>query len=278
MSSLRFNQVFFGLMTLSFISAFIAPPHLTDVPRVQFEGLFIPISGPAHRVANWMRERIAPQELPPPRPLATLEDENSGLRKQVLVLEAQVQRLEGLAAERQNLGDLNAFCDRFNVQGVDSGNLQGLIIGGALLSGVQTGQEVLYNRCLVGKIDRAWPVGAHVRLVTDPEFIISGRFSRSGPTGEELARLRDLLPIVQGVGDGQMAITNIPYDQAHDKLRIGDWVTVSDTRFTAVEGVPLGHIVSISRTRKAPLFADIRVEPETPLLQLNDLWVMTRKP
>ena len=42
MARLSFNRVFFGLMTLSFISAFLAPQHLTDAGRGQFEGLFVP--------------------------------------------------------------------------------------------------------------------------------------------------------------------------------------------------------------------------------------------
>ena len=276
MARLHFNQVFFGLMALSFVSAFLAPPRFTDAAKVQIEGLFIPISRPAYRVSNWLRGRVAPPATTDPRPDEDVRGENRELRQRVAYLTAELERLQSLAAERQSLGRLTDMCDRFNVEGADSGIGQGLILGGMLLGSVRADQAVLSNNFLVGKIYNAGPMTAHVRLVTDPGFRIGGNFSRPGG-GEGVQRqLAQLSPIVQGAGEGQMIIVNISANDADKHLHLKDWVTVADSRFASISGLEIGRIVSITRAKRSPLMAEIRVEPELSLTQLNDVWVMTR--
>jgi hypothetical protein len=51
----QFNQVFFGLMMLSLLGAFVLPPRATDLGRTSFQTLLIPISRPTYRIANAIR-------------------------------------------------------------------------------------------------------------------------------------------------------------------------------------------------------------------------------
>jgi cell shape-determining protein MreC len=282
MSHLRFNQVFFVLMGLSFVSAFLIPPKYTDLGRVQIEGLFVPLSRPAYHFATWARGKVVREDETDSRANSTISGENMELRQEVSRLQMEVKRLEQLAAERQSLGDLNSLCRRLNVTGTDSGNREGLILGGVMLSDVDVDQPVLYSGGLAGKIDRAGVTAAHVRLVTDAGFTVSGRFIRfvRGGGGIEATNVSELLPIVQGAGAGQMSITNLPMQQVKDAdIRRDDWVVLADSTWpNAVKGVRLGRVDSIAPWKRAPLFAEIRLVPEVGLLRLNDVWVMTKTP
>ena len=275
-----FNQVFFGLVALSFISAFLAPPRLTDLGRVQLEGLFIPISRPTYHLATWLRRRLAPEPPEDNRPAEAIRRENLELRQEVSRLQMQMERLEALAAQRQSLGDLKELCQRFSVAGTDSGNRDGLILGGAL-SEVRADQPVLYAGGLAGRIDRAGVSAAHVRLITDSGVALTGRFIRfvRTDTGVQAQRISQLLPIVQGIGGGQMIIANLPLQEVTDaKLQVDDWVVLADETWpAAIQGIRLGRVASIARSERAALFAEIRLAPESGLLQLNDVWVMTRQ-
>jgi hypothetical protein len=286
MRRISFNQVFLGLMLLSFLSAFVVPPRITDAGRVQLEGLFIPISHPTYTLANWIRGRVAPPESQDLRPIESVRQENLELRDEVSRLSAAIESLQGQEAEKKNLGDLNTFCDLFEVKGVDSGNREGLILGGALFNGVKDDQAVFLNGGLVGKIEGASLSGARVRLITEPGFTVSGRFQRfvKDQAGKgRFKQISDLLPIVQGIGGGQMSITTLFYnDVLNAGIVAGDWVTLSesDNNFpAAVHGTTLGRIISTPiRSKRTPVFAEIRLEPGTPLMQLSHVWVMTRQP
>ncbi|MDP9173388.1 MAG: rod shape-determining protein MreC [Planctomycetota bacterium] len=283
MSRLQFNQVFFGLMALSFISAFLVPPRITDSGRVQLEGLFIPISRPTYRMANWLRGRVAPDIASDTRPDQDIKQENLALRQEVSRLGAEVERLQGLAAERASLGDRQSLCERFTVAGVDSGNRQALILAGDLQGDIKTGQTVLHTGGLAGRVEGAGLGGAHVRLITDPGFVVTGKFGsyvKNNDGSVSYVAVSDLLPIVQGMGNEQMNVTNLSYaDVVKSGVKAGDLISLADRMFPRdAQGLILGRIVSVSRWKRAPLFAEILLEPQAALMRLNDVWVMTREP
>lgn len=268
-------------MSLSFISAFIVPQRLTDLSRVELEGLFIPVSRPTYHIANWLRRKWSHDQPEDVRPSDQIVQENLMLRQEVTRLQMEVERLQGLASERQNLGDLQSLCDHFTVAGTDSGNRDALMLEGSTAS-VKPDQPVLYGGGLAGKIDRVGVGSAHVRLVTDTGFTVSGRFVRfvKSDAGIQAQRISQLLPIVQGTGGGQMVIVNLPLqDVADAKLQTDDWLVLSDNSWpAAIQGIRLGKIASIEKSRRAALFAEIHLAPESGLMRLNDVWVMTRQP
>jgi cell shape-determining protein MreC len=269
-------------MSLSFLCAFVAPTRFSEMREVPLEALLVPISRPSYHIATWLRRRLVRTEPEDQRSIDAIRQENLELKQEVSRLQMEVDRLGALAAERQALGDLKSLCDRFSVAGTDSGDRDGLTLSG-VSSAVATDQAVLYGGGLAGRIDRAGEGVAHVRLITDPGFIVSGQFVRfvKQPDGSvQATRISQLLPIVQGNGAGQMVIENLALqDVKSAQIQPDDWVVLSDSAWpTAIQGIRVGRVASIRRAQKAALFAEIKLEPEAGLMRLADVWVMTRKP
>jgi hypothetical protein len=137
---------------------------------------------------------------------------------------------------------------------------------------------------VAGRIDRVGVTGAHVQLVTDIGFTATGRFVRFVREGDRVQAVgvaEQLLPIVivQGAGRGEMAITNLPMQQVIDAgIKQDDWIVLADNNWPdAVQNMRLGRVASIGRSKRAILYAEIRLYPETGLLRLNDVWVMTKQ-
>jgi cell shape-determining protein MreC len=288
MLGFRFNQLFFGFMLLSFLSAFVVPPRFTDLGRAQFGGIFTPISRPAYRLSAWLRSRLDPAVSDDTRSSQTIEDENRGLREQILIQKAQIESLEIKAAERESLGSLDTLCDRFSVTGIDS-DRDGLLIGGNGLGGIQKDQPVLYGNSIegsvsiAGRIDRAGEAsGAHVRLVTDLNFGLSGKFVRFVQQDNAVVAVTlSKSPFsVRGIGGQQMVITTLPMAEVEKaQIATGDWVVLDDSHWPMlVQGIRVGRVSTIEKLPEQPLFAKITLSREERLTQLNDVWVMTRQP
>jgi cell shape-determining protein MreC len=280
--NLRFNQVFFALMSLSFLCAFVAPAKFSEMREVPLDALLIPISSPSHHIATWLRSKFERPEPEDQRSLDDIRQENLELKEEVSRLQMEVDRLGALASERQALGDLKSLCQRFPVAGTDSGNRDGLTLSG-VSSQVSSDQPVLYSGGLAGRIDRAGEGVAHVRLITDPGFVVSGefvRFEKQNDGTVQAIRISELLPIVQGAGGGQMVIQNLPLqDVKSAQIQPDDWVVLSDNMWpTAIQGIRVGRVASVGRAQKAALFAEIKLQPESGLMRVPDVWVMTGKP
>jgi hypothetical protein len=279
-SRLHFNQVFFGLMSLALVSAFVAPERISDLSRIQIEGLFIPISRPAYTLANWVRSRLVPDKPADARPDQAIAAENLALKQEVSRMQMEIERLSALAGERKQLGKFENLCERYAVNSADSGNRGSLGLGG-VLAGLHKEQPVLYNAGLVGWIDSASVGGARVRLITDAGFTVTGRFIRfvTADGAVKEVQISDFVPIVRGSGRGDMTIENLPFEDVAKALRVNDWVALADEAWpAAVQGTHVGRIVAIDRLERQPLFAQIHVLPASDLTRLRDVWVLMRSP
>jgi cell shape-determining protein MreC len=277
-SALRFSQTFFGLMALSFLSAFILPQRMTDVGRTGFESLLIPISRPTYHLANTIRGHFVREQPQDTRPAQNIERENLVLKQQVQLMAAQIERLEQRAGERERLGGFERLCGRFEVAGTDSDNGDGLTITGSGLSAVHVDQPVLSSGVvadLIGRIDRVGDLAAHVLMVTDAGFTVTGHFYSVSSSGAQ--ENKDLQAIVRGLGRGKMVIDTLSFRQLGDSVHVGDWVVLSDDRWPQLRGVRIGRVASIDPLHRQTLFAEIRLAPETDRIHLNAVWVMTRQ-
>jgi cell shape-determining protein MreC len=280
-SRVQFNQVFSGLILLSLLSAFVLPPRVTDIGRSPIQTLLIPISRPAYRIANSIRGHFQPPPVEDTRPATAIEQENLALRQQVQILSNKIQDLEQRANERASLGGYESYCDRFEVSGADTNGRDGITIAGTKIGEIREDQPVLSSGGvidLIGRITAIRGMAAHVRLVTDAGFTVTGHFiSFSASSG---AQEKNLLAIITGSGLGQMAIDNLHGDEVRDQgIQPGDWVVLRDETWPrGVQGVRIGRVASIQPLPKQPLFADIQLVPEEDMTHLNDVWVMTRQP
>jgi len=274
---LRFNQVFFALMGMCLLSAFVLPVRVSSRGGVFADAIFVPISAPTYRLASGLRRRLDPAPAEDTREQSTIAADNLALKQEVSRLTQQVLYLQSLAGERQSLGSLQSLCDRVPVAGTDSGNRDGLVISGLNLGAVREKQPVLYSGGLVGQVDSVGAGAAHVQLLTDAGFTVTGQFIRFVNSGQAV-RVGQMEPIVQGIGAGQMQIQNLSYsDVTAAGVAENDWVVLADNTWPqSVQGVRVARVASIDHLRKAPLFADIRLEPQEALMRLPDVYVMTR--
>lgn len=276
---MQFNQVFFGLMVLSLLSAFALPRRVTDLNGTTVQTLLIPISRPSYRIANAIRGRFQTKPAEDNRDTRTIELENQALKQQIQRMSAQIDQLQQRAGERASLGGFESFCDRFEVTAADSDNREGITITGSGIGNLRVNQPVLSSGpaiSLIGRINRAGGFSAHVRLITDSGFPVTAHFvTYSAASGAE--ENKDLQAIVTGRGAGLMIIENLAMqDVQNAKLRPGDWVVLSDETWPhELQGVRIGRIDTIEPLSKQPLFADIHLALEPMLVHLPDVWVMT---
>src|ERR1041385_2713963 len=118
MSQIRFNQVFVGLLCLSFASAFFIPANFNDPLRC-VQKLFSPVAWPARKIASAARNRFDPPKSMDRRTETDVKTENGQLRTLVLNLSGQLDEIRRVNKEFDNLGPLRPFCTRFHVIGND---------------------------------------------------------------------------------------------------------------------------------------------------------------
>jgi cell shape-determining protein MreC len=257
----RFNAIFSALMGLGFLCAFILPGRLMDAGGMRLTGILLPISRPVYQISTSLRRRIEPTSSADTRPSDDLIQENLQLRQQIAHMQMEIEELQAQAGERQRLGDLQSLCDRFSVAAADMGSHQGLTLG-PFVGGLAVNQPVVCGSGLVGKIDRVGEGSAHVRLITDPGSIVEAQFVRyvTTPAGIQVQAVGHLLPMA----DVSQVVP-------------GDWLVVADDSFSqAVQREPIGRVSAYGPWAKAPLFAEIKVDPAPGLTRLSDLWVQVR--
>jgi hypothetical protein len=277
MSSPRFNYVFAALMSVAFVCAFIVPQNLLDPARLNAAGLFNPLSYPLRRLtlvvtAPFVRHDPSAVALP-----QSLAEENDQLRQHVVQLQATVDRLQKQQAEREKLGDIEALCTPVAVAGADAAGRDDLILSPPAEAHLADGQAVLYSGGLAGRLEWA-RTACRARLITDNGLAVTGAFIRFVQTNGVITavRLNAPPPLVKGLGQGRLAVVGMKWSDCQSAgLAAGDWVILEDSQWPkAVQGVRIGRIARIEPLRTAPLFADIRIAPETDLMRLPDVWVL----
>jgi cell shape-determining protein MreC len=286
------------LLGLSFLSAFVLPTQFTSVGFPALQGVFAPVSWPVRGVAGWVFSRVNrsggvvdDQSPGLPRSVANVYEENHALLTALASLQVKYELLSQLNADRQAVGDIRPLCTPATVTGAEGSGLhESLTISVGTGGGVRFDQPVIRGNpsqsplpCdLVGRVARAGPLGAQVRLVTDPGFVVTVRFGRhvADADGKLVMRsVEKLHPLLQGIGHNAMAIrSTLSMQQVRDAgLAVNDLVMLDDPEWPAnIQGFSVGRIVSIEPQRNAPLFADIRVEPQINLLRLTEVMVMVK--
>lgn len=281
---LRFNQVFVALLALALLSAFVLPAELTDRFR-GVQSLFAPVSRPTRAVAARVRQRLASPPHRDTRDVTVVKDENERLRVLVMSLSGQLDELKRIANDLDRLGDVREHCTRFKVIGDDAGTRDSLLLAASWRDNVREAQPVLSGQGLVGMIERVGQAGAQVRLITDRNFKVSGRFVRfdtKSKTGEQT--LATKIPLVKGAGNGMLEVHNIELketalsdDPLKEKVAVGDYVKLEDLLWPPnLSGKLLGQVESIAQQNGAPQHALIRIKPLLDLTQLREVMVMNK--
>jgi len=197
----------------------------------------------------------------------------------------QLEELKRIANDLDRLGDVRPNCTRFKVIGPDTGSRDSLLLSAAARDNVAENMPVLSGRGLVGLIERVGQAGAQVRLITDRDFKVSGRFVRfdtKSKNGEQT--LATKIPLVRGAGNGLLEVQNIEMketalsdDPLKEKVAVGDYVKLEDPLWPPnLSGKLLGQVETITQQSGAPQHALIRIRPLIDLLQLHEVMVMNK--
>ena len=297
MSSLRFNYLFAALLGASFVTAFVIPSKYTTRGFGQLQGVFSPVSRPIRAllggISRHYRQEPIHDDLSPqkPRDESAVFAQNHELLAAYASLELKFNQLSQLNADRQSVGDIRRLCKPAGVTGSETSGLREVL---SITAPVST--DGLANRpvirgnpsqspmsCdLIGRVAPSGRLGAQVRLVTDPGFVLSVRFARYVPAEEGKLHLKfveSLHPLIRGIGHNQMSIaSNLSMKEVLSAgIAVNDLVLLDDPEWPPnIQGFSIGRIVSLNHQSKSALFADIRVEPATNLMRLTEVMVMIK--
>jgi len=129
------------------------------------------------------------------------------------------------------------------------------------VDGLATGQVVVVNGTLVGKVSQVDQLTSKVLVVTDPSFKVSGQVlgAGDGATGT-----------VRGSIGGGLIMEKIPQDQ---KIKEGDTVITSGLGGDIVKGYSLGTIQSVTRADNG-VFQSARLTTPIQIGQLQTIFVV----
>lgn len=294
MSYLRAQHVFYGLMGVSALTAFVIPPEYSRKAAPQVQWAFAPVSRPVSAFAAAVSDRVAPPGVNDHRGEVVVKVENERLRAEVALLTTQLDEMRRRDAELTKLGSARDLCRIFPVVGGDSGTRESLALGGSSFQGLKDDQWVLYTGGLAGQIKRAGPAGAQVQLITDPATRIKIRFVRfttvKGQTTFEPLGIPAVL--AQGTGQNAMVVKALPLaaigynpegkpleGASNETVRAGtDYAVLFDSDCPRVLwGKMIGRVTRVAPRADARLFAEVRIEPDERLAKLREVMVMTKE-
>src|SRR5262245_14612482 len=287
MSYLRFNHVFFSLMLLALLSAFVFSPKATDRVKGRVSNVFAPVAWPTNHLVAWGKQKIFGRYLRDDgsphhaRNTAELIDENRELRIALGNLKGQLERSVEDKAQRDAVGTAKQFCTPFSVIGSDSGARDTIMLSGSSFDGLREGMKVLYSGGVVGHLVRVGVGEARVMLVTDKQFNVTACFARVVRSADNKVDFVILSPeprILYGAGNGEMIMPDVPVKIIEEiGVRENDWLVLNDHSWEKVlAGYRIGYITKI-KPSKSPSFRDIVICPDQPLTALHEVMVMNKE-
>ena len=279
MSYLKFNHVFALLMLISALAAFAIPEKYAVKPLPGLQALFAPVSIPARHIAAWTHDRLFPKDLAGKRTMEAIVAENERLTNVTDYLQKQLEAERRRNAEWAPMGELRERCIPLAVSGTDAGTRESLALPASTLERVADGAFALYPGGIAGRVQgRVGFGGAQLRLITDPGFKVRCHVSHRGEDGK-VEQMTKVVPL-EGIGNGAMLIRGaVTWDEVekNHKIQVGDAVLLDDRDWPAdLHGQRLGVVTKVEPMREQRKFADIRVEPTSNLLLLNEVMVFTK--
>jgi rod shape-determining protein MreC len=186
--------------------------------------------------------------------LASLQQENTELRKRQLAQANLLLRQAHLEDENRRLRALLAMQERLDVPARAAEILYAardpfarrIIIDRGLTHGVEAGQSVIDDLGVLGPVTRAFPLTSEVTLLTDKNQLIPVQVMRSG-----------LRAVLAGAGSGAMELKFLP---ANADVQPGDTLVTSGLDGVYLSGLPVARVVSIDRDNSFS-FARIECSP-----------------
>ncbi len=197
-----------------------------------------------------------------------LIEQNTDLRAQLLLQEAQVQKMLELEKENTQLrallkssSYLNGKVKAAQILAVDvDPYLTQAVIDKGKRYGVFQGQPVLDATGVMGQVIQVGPLTSRVMLITDTRSAVPVQDQRSG-----------IHAIAVGTGSQRLlSLINVP--ETAD-IKVGDQLVTSGLDLLYPIGYPLGTVTSVN-TNTGDLFASISVTPTAEINQSRQVLLM----
>ena len=186
---------------------------------------------------------------------ATLQEENSRLRNEALILKQKVQQMVSLRAENNRLRELLNTSEQLDdsvlvaeLIGVDPDPYtHHIILNKGSTHGVFVGQPILDAQGLMGQVVEVLPYTSRVLLLADSNHAIPVQVSRNG--------VRAI-----AVGAGKLDELVLIYVPDTADIKAGDQLVSSGLGSRYPRGYPVGEITSVEHDPGEP-FAFVRAKP-----------------
>ncbi len=200
---------------------------------------------------GWLNQSVSSQQ--------SLLDENAGMRKENLLLKAQLQQFTALQSENMRLRSLLQSSRKHSDDmliaetiSVDMDPYQRkIVVNKGSSQGVYKGQPIVDAYGVMGQINEPGLLTSTAILIADPSHAIPVQVNRNG-----------LRAVVYGTGAAD--ILSIPYLPNNADIKVGDALVSSGLGGRFPEGYPVAEVVSVSRNLGQP-FAEIKAKPEAHL-------------
>jgi rod shape-determining protein MreC len=199
-----------------------------------------------------------------------LAAENRDLRDRNDELESDVVRLHELEVENRELRNLLSMRDRTGPGALISASViardgtpyvQAITIDRGGNDGVKEDAVVITHKGLVGRVERANPTSAKVRLINDLNSSVGVRLQTESRTTGVLR------------GQSQSNLMVIAYIPQTDEVETGDVVITSGLGAVFPEGLVVGKVARVERKDADPFQAAV-VEPAVEMDKLERLYVL----
>lgn len=203
-----------------------------------------------------------------------LLDENTNLKEQRLLLEAQIQQLSSLQNENAQLRELlNAsksppYSDNkvsvAQILTIDSNPFdQEIVLDKGKGDGVYIGQPVIDANGLVGQIIAVNPITSRALLITSTRSAVPIENTRNGVRAV-------------AAGEGSSDILNLIYVPNTTDIQVGDLFTTSGLGMKFPKGYMVGKVVSVDHPAN-DRFAVIKLVPNAKFNTLNQVLLIWSK-
>ncbi len=203
-----------------------------------------------------------------------LAQQNRDYREEIDRLQSELVRVREVEAENRDLRTLLSLTERTGPGALvpvtviardDAPYVQGITIDRGATGGVHEGSIVVTNKGLVGRVERANPTSAKVRLITDINSQVAVRIqNESRTTG-----------VLRGQAlDNALVIAYIPQS---DALKMGDNVITSGLGEVFPAELLVGKVARVERKDADPFQVAV-VEPAVDMNKLERLYVLADEP
>lgn len=214
-------------------------------------------------VGGWVLDSLASRE--------TLQSENEQLRKEMLLMRAQLQKFAALQSENQrmrrllmssqSLGERVRVAELLNVE-MDPFSRK-IVINKGSNDGVYIGQSLLDASGVVGQITHVGPFSSTALMITDSTHAIPVQVNRTGQRA-----------VANGNGGTELELMHVANSA---DLEPGDLLVTSGLGGRFPAGYPVARVSRVQRDPSRP-FARIRALPLAKIDRLREVMLVWMEP